>query len=78
MAQSLAVLVDGDNVSGKHAEEILSVAVKHGEPAVVRVYADAQRSSEWHGAIGHRGFMSIVLTFRKSSGEPRLSAPPGS
>ena len=54
MAQSLAVLVDGDNISGKHADEILSVATKHGEPAVVRVYADAQRSSEWHGAIGYR------------------------
>jgi hypothetical protein len=54
MAQSVSVLVDGDNISGKHAEQILSVAAKHGEPAVVRVYADAQRPSDWHGALGYR------------------------
>jgi uncharacterized LabA/DUF88 family protein len=54
MAQPVSVLVDGDNISGKHAGRILSVAAQHGEPVVVRVYADAQRPSDWHGAIGYR------------------------
>lgn len=54
MAQSVSVLVDGDNIRGKHAEQILSVAAKHGDPAVVRVYADAQHSSDLHGALGYR------------------------
>jgi hypothetical protein len=54
MAQSVSVLVDGDNISGKHAAQILSVAAQHGELTVVRVYADAQRPSCWHGAIDYR------------------------
>ena len=54
MVQPVSVLVDGDNISGKHAEKILSVAAQHGEPTLVRVYADAQRPSGWHGAIGYR------------------------
>lgn len=54
MAQTVAVLVDGDNISGKHAAAILCIATQHGEPAVVRAYLDAQRGSEWHGAIGYR------------------------
>ncbi|WP_093451357.1 NYN domain-containing protein [Pseudooceanicola nitratireducens] len=54
MAQPVSVLVDGDNISGKHAEKILSIAAQHGEPILVRVYADAQRPSDWHGAIGYR------------------------
>jgi hypothetical protein len=54
MAQPVSVLVDGDNISGKHAGKILSVAAQHGEPTLVRVYADAQRTSDWHGAIGYR------------------------
>lgn len=43
MAQPVSALVDGDNISGKHAGQILSVAAQHGETAVVRVYADAHR-----------------------------------
>jgi uncharacterized protein (TIGR00288 family) len=54
MAQRVSVLVDGDNISGKHAGRILSVAARQGDLTVVRVYADAQRPSEWHGAIGYR------------------------
>jgi len=54
MAQPVAVLVDGDNISGKNAAAILGIAMQHGDPAVVRVYTDAQRASEWHGAIGYR------------------------
>lgn len=53
MAQPVSVLVDGDNISGKHVEKILSIAAQHGEPTLVRVYADAQRPSDWHSAIGY-------------------------
>ena len=51
---SVAVLVDGDNFSGKHAALILKVAKDMGDPTVARVYADAQRQSEWHKAVGFR------------------------
>lgn len=54
MMQSVAVLVDGDNISGKNAAAILSVAATHGDPIVARVYLDAQRGSDWHGAAGFR------------------------
>ena len=54
MGQSVSVLVDGDNISGKHARQILSVAAQHGELQVVRVYSDAQRNSDWHDAAGYR------------------------
>jgi len=54
MAHPVSVLVDGDNISGKHAGKILEVAAQHGEPTVVRVYADVQRPSDWHGAVGYR------------------------
>ncbi|MBV0911017.1 NYN domain-containing protein [Anianabacter salinae] len=51
---SVSVLVDGDNISGKHAARILSVAAQHGDPSIIRVYADAQRPSDWHGAPGYQ------------------------
>ena len=51
---SVAVLVDGDNFSGKHAALILKVAKDMGDPTVVRVYADAQRQSDWHKVVGFR------------------------
>lgn len=54
MAQPVAVLVDGDNICGRHAAQILTIAAQHGEAAVVRAYVDAQRPSDWHEAIGYR------------------------
>jgi uncharacterized LabA/DUF88 family protein len=54
MTQPVAVLVDGDNISGKNAAAILGIAKEHGDPIVVRAYLDAQRASDWHGAIGYR------------------------
>lgn len=50
----VAVLVDGDNVSGKHAAEIMAIAAQCGNLAVLRVYLDAQRPSDWHAAAGYR------------------------
>jgi len=54
MTQPVALLVDGDNISGRNAAAILGIAMKHGDPIVVRAYLDAQRASDWHGAIGYR------------------------
>lgn len=54
MAQAVAVFVDGDNISGKHAAQIRAIAASYGEPTTVRVYTDAQRHSEWHAANGFR------------------------
>lgn len=54
MKQHVAVLIDGDNISGKHAAQILSIAAERGDPSICRVYTDAQRPSDWHGAIGYR------------------------
>jgi hypothetical protein len=42
MAQRVSVLVDGDNISGKHAGRILSVAARQGDVSVVRVYLAAR------------------------------------
>ena len=54
MAQPVAVLVDGDNISGKHAAAILAVAAEYGDPSVVRAYLDAKLASDWHVSIGYR------------------------
>lgn len=54
MGQPVAVLVDGDNISGKHAAAILDIAAKHGDPSVVRAYLDAKLASDWHASIGYR------------------------
>lgn len=54
MAQSVAVLVDGDNISGKHAAAILARAATHGEPTITRVYLDTQRGLDWSSAFGYR------------------------
>lgn len=54
MAQPVAVLVDGDNISGKHAAAILGIAAKHGGPSVVRAYLDAQQASDWNISVGYR------------------------
>lgn len=54
MAANVAVLVDGENISGKFAQEILDLASRQGTPSIVRVYQDAQTQSEWHKAAGYR------------------------
>ncbi|WRH64366.1 MAG: NYN domain-containing protein [Fuscovulum sp.] len=50
----VAVLVDGENVSSKHAAAILRVAQSIGVPQVVRVYLDARSGSGWHNVNGYR------------------------
>jgi uncharacterized LabA/DUF88 family protein len=54
MTQPVAIFVDGDNISGKHAASILNIAAKHGETTVVRAYLDAKLASDWHASFGYR------------------------
>ncbi len=54
MAPGLAVLVDGDNIGGKYAAEILAIAAQQGSPTVVRVYADLHQRPDCEGAPGYR------------------------
>jgi hypothetical protein len=54
LTQPVAVLVDGDNISGKHAAAILGIAAEQGDPSVVRAYLDAKLASDWHASIGYR------------------------
>ena len=51
---AVAVLIDGDNLSGKHAARIMRVAAALGRPTVLRAYVDAQRPSDWHAVHGFR------------------------
>ncbi len=44
MTQPVAVLVDGDNISGKNDAAILGISKEHGDPIIVRGYLDAQRA----------------------------------
>lgn len=47
MAARLAVLVDGDNIGGAHADRILTHARKLGAPQVARVYANVRNGVNW-------------------------------
>ena len=38
MTQPVAVLVDGDNISGKNDAAILGISKEHGDPIIVRGY----------------------------------------
>lgn len=50
----VAVLVDGDNISARHADTIMEEAGKLGTVTVARVYAAANQTSEWVNAHGYR------------------------
>jgi NYN domain len=52
--QRVAVLVDGDNVSAKHAAEILARAAQLGRVDIARAYAAVNRPSDWLAAQGYR------------------------
>ncbi len=54
MTTRMAVLIDGDNIGGKHVAEILRIAGQAALPHVQRVYLDAQRPSDWHDVTGFR------------------------
>ncbi|MGR3593094.1 MAG: NYN domain-containing protein [Limimaricola soesokkakensis] len=54
VAQRTAVLVDGDNMSPRHAARVLVEAGKLGRVDVARVYAAANHPSEWLSTPGYR------------------------
>lgn len=53
-----AILVDGDNISPKHANRILTEGAKLGRTDVIRVYVGAAHPTEWLTAPGFRAFHS--------------------
>ncbi|MFX0542824.1 NYN domain-containing protein [Roseovarius sp. S4756] len=53
-ARRIAVLVDGDNISASHANEILSRAGNLGRIDVARVYAGMHPSCDWLNTPGYR------------------------
>ncbi|MEJ6397003.1 NYN domain-containing protein [Yoonia sp. 208BN28-4] len=50
MSNSIAVLVDGDNVSPSHARQIIAHAATCGQLQTMRVYCDASSGTGWHAA----------------------------
>jgi hypothetical protein len=46
----IALLVDGENMSPAHAEEILTVARRFGDPAIRRVYGKSEQIAGWDQA----------------------------
>lgn len=52
--ETVAVLVDGDNLSARYAGQIARRARALGTVTVRRVYLDAQKTSDWQG--GPQGF----------------------
>lgn len=54
MSDRLAILVDGDNISATHADDILKTAQQNCRADVVRVYLNAQINSGWLNAPGYR------------------------
>ncbi|SDE47058.1 NYN domain-containing protein [Rhodobacter capsulatus] len=52
--ETVAVLVDGDNLSAKYAGQIALWSRDLGTVTVRRVYLDAQKTSDWQG--GPKGF----------------------
>ncbi|SMO93451.1 Uncharacterized conserved protein, LabA/DUF88 family [Thalassovita litoralis] len=54
MASSIALLVDGDNISPCFSEEILAFAQQLGRLDLARVYGGGHRASRWMEAAGFR------------------------
>ena len=59
----LAVLIDSDNVSPKHAQFIMQEAEKYGVPTYKRVYGDwEQGGNGWHNAAINYSIMPVQQT----------------
>lgn len=54
MPHPTAILVDGDNLSARHAAAILEIGRSQGDATIIRTYLDARTATEWHGANGYR------------------------
>jgi len=50
----MAVLVDGDNISARHAPRLHRIAEAQGTPDVWRVYMDTSCRKDWHEVHGVR------------------------
>ena len=74
-SKSLAVLIDADNTSAKHAQAIFDEIVKLGEANVRRIYGDfsGSRLSGWDGAI-----QSLAILQHSSAATRRARTPPTS
>jgi uncharacterized LabA/DUF88 family protein len=54
MPHPTAILVDGDNLSARHAAAILKIGRTQGDATIIRTYLDARTATDWHGANGYR------------------------
>ncbi len=59
-ARRVAVLVDGENLSARHADAIGAVARRHGIADTRRVYGDLTRLPGWCAAPGYRPMHSCA------------------
>lgn len=60
MADRIAVLVDGDNISAVHSEQVLAEAAMLGRVDVARVYVAANTNSTWLITPGYRAMHAGV------------------
>jgi len=60
MADRIAVLVDGDNISAVHSEQVLAEAARLGRVDVARVYVAANTNSTWLITPGYRAMHAGV------------------
>ena len=54
MTDSVAVFVDGENISAKHASEIMRIAARYGPMNICRVYGNAVLLPRWAEVPGFR------------------------
>lgn len=67
----VAVPVDGDNLSGKHAARIREIAGHLGSPTVLRIAALTDRQEAPHPDIGAplQGIVRLDIDIRKIEGK---------
>ncbi|MDW4498801.1 NYN domain-containing protein [Sulfitobacter sp. D35] len=58
MPDSIALLIDGDNISASHADKIHDIAATCGRVDIAHVYFNAQTNSGWHDVPAFRTFHS--------------------
>jgi hypothetical protein len=61
----VALLVDGENMSSAHANEVMETARKYGEPTVRRVYGKAEQITGWE----QEGFRLVPSRHGKNSAD---------
>lgn len=66
-ADPVAVFVDGDNLSHRHAEEILATAETLGPVTLRRVYGNMTQRKEWAGDLRFSAYHSASDTGKNSA-----------